>query len=174
MSRLDGFIRRMEAQIACLDFACEEIHNVKGLVYEFGLGNGRTYEHLRLRMPSRSILVFERDVDAIKQYTDGFGQGIFVCVGNVETIFSNIGNQEILLAPVALIHSDLGDWNVTENIERANSIFNALVPKLQEGAYIVCSVPLTHKNLFQMGLPAGIRHDKYFIYRIQFVDQGRD
>ena len=62
MSRLDSFIRRLEAQRRMLDWAAAAIAGRDGLVLELGLGNGRTYDHLRERLPGRVIHVFERDV----------------------------------------------------------------------------------------------------------------
>src|SRR4029079_5541966 len=64
MSRLDSFIRRLEAQRACLDYATAQIAGLSGGVLSFGLGNGRTYDHLRSRCPGRDIYVFERHVAA--------------------------------------------------------------------------------------------------------------
>ena len=64
MSRLDSAIRRLEAQRACLDRAAELLDGVPGHVFELGLGNGRTYDHLRERFPSREIFVFEMKISA--------------------------------------------------------------------------------------------------------------
>ena len=64
MSRLDSFIRRLTAQRACLDRAAEIIRDLDGPVLELGLGNGRTYDHLRSILPDREIFVFERKVAA--------------------------------------------------------------------------------------------------------------
>ena len=64
MSRLDSFIRRLEAQRACLDRAAELIAGLDGVVLELGLGNGRTYDHLRELFPDRDIYVCERQVAA--------------------------------------------------------------------------------------------------------------
>ena len=64
MSRLDSFIRRLEAQRACLDHAAQLIGGLPGNVLEFGLGNGRTYDHLRSRFSGREIYVFDRQVAA--------------------------------------------------------------------------------------------------------------
>ena len=62
MSRLDSFIRRLEAQRACLNRAAELIRGVDGPILELGLGNGRTYDHLRALFPGRAIYVFDRAV----------------------------------------------------------------------------------------------------------------
>src|SRR5713226_3822440 len=64
MRRLDSFIRRLEAQRACLDRAAELIRGLDGFVLELGLGNGRTYDHLRALFPDRAIYVCERRVAA--------------------------------------------------------------------------------------------------------------
>ena len=55
MSRLDSFIRRLVAQRACLDHAAQLIGGLDGAVLELGLGNGRTYDHLRSLFPGREI-----------------------------------------------------------------------------------------------------------------------
>ena len=68
MSRLDSAIRRLQAQRACLDHVCRLIAGpdspVAGPVLEVGLGNGRTYDHLRQSLPGRPIYAFDRQVAA--------------------------------------------------------------------------------------------------------------
>ena len=64
MSRLDSAIRRLQAQRACLDTAAGMITGMPGVVLELGLGNGRTFDHLRSRLPERDIYVFDRQVAA--------------------------------------------------------------------------------------------------------------
>jgi hypothetical protein len=64
MSRLDSVIRRLQAQRACLARAAALIRDLPGPVLELGLGNGRTYDHLRETLPAREIFVFEREVAA--------------------------------------------------------------------------------------------------------------
>ena len=64
MSRLDSFIRRLEAQRACLNMAASLVRGVDGAVLELGLGNGRTYDHLRQLFPERDIFVCERQIAA--------------------------------------------------------------------------------------------------------------
>ena len=64
MSRLDSVIRRLQAQRACLELAADLVRDLEGPVLEFGLGQGRTYDHLREILPGREIFVFEREVAA--------------------------------------------------------------------------------------------------------------
>ena len=64
MSRLDSMIRRLTIQRASLDWAMAQVAGLKGPVLEFGLGNGRSYDHLREHLPNRDIYVFDRHVAA--------------------------------------------------------------------------------------------------------------
>ena len=57
MSRLDSFIARMEAQRDCLNFLQAPVSALSGPILEIGLGNGRTYDHLRQLFPGRDIYV---------------------------------------------------------------------------------------------------------------------
>jgi hypothetical protein len=52
MSRLDSFIRRLTAQRDILNSIVDLVGETQGPVLEFGLGNGRTYDHLRERFPA--------------------------------------------------------------------------------------------------------------------------
>ena len=63
-NRLDQFIHRIKAQRACLNMAARLVAGMEGPILELGLGNGRTYDHLRELFPGRKIFVFERDVSA--------------------------------------------------------------------------------------------------------------
>ena len=64
MSRLDSFIRRLTAQRDCLALAARLLGDMPGPVLELGLGNGRTYDHLRELFPTREIFVFDRQLNA--------------------------------------------------------------------------------------------------------------
>ena len=57
MSRLDSMLRRLTAQRDGLNWAAQQISGVAGDVLDLGLGNGRTYDHLREVMPERRVWV---------------------------------------------------------------------------------------------------------------------
>ena len=63
MSRLDSYIRRMQAQKLCLDHAARLIGTRPGIILELGFGNGRTYDHLRELFPGRKVYVFDRQIN---------------------------------------------------------------------------------------------------------------
>ena len=64
MSRLDSVIRRLAAQRACLEAAARLIAELPGPVLEVGLGNGRTFDHLREILPGREIFALDRRIAA--------------------------------------------------------------------------------------------------------------
>ncbi|MCB1834059.1 MAG: hypothetical protein KDH19_11595, partial [Geminicoccaceae bacterium] len=73
MSRLDSFIRRLTAQKACLEQCASEIGPMTGVIVELGLGNGRTFDHLREILPDREIFVLEREPRAHPDSTPDAG-----------------------------------------------------------------------------------------------------
>src|SRR5580693_5423231 len=103
MSRLDSFIARMQAQRDCLNFLKPAVHALPGPILEVGLGNGRTYDHLRDLFPGREIYVFERQVAAHPH-----------CIPPDDRLFLGEAREAIpraarqLGASAALIHTDLG------------------------------------------------------------------
>jgi hypothetical protein len=67
MSRLDSFIRRLTAQRDILNHVCAAVAAMDGPVLELGLGNGRTFNHLREKLPGRRIIAFDRALAAHAQ-----------------------------------------------------------------------------------------------------------
>lgn len=75
MSRLDIFIRRMQAQRDCLNAAAAMIADIPGAVFDLGLGNGCTFDHLRETLTDREVFVFDRVVNANPKSTPDAEQG---------------------------------------------------------------------------------------------------
>src|SRR5689334_3687374 len=110
MSRLDSFIRRLEAQRACLNRTAELIRDLDGIVLELGLGNGRTYDHLRSLLPTRDIYVCERRVAA---HPDCVPPPERLILGDMrETLVEARG---WLSGRVALAHLDVGTGDTAAN-----------------------------------------------------------
>ncbi len=103
MSRLDSFIRRMMAQRACLDRAADLVKGVPGPVLELGLGNGRTYDHMRELMPKREIYVFEREVAA---HSDCVPPSDYLILGDARETLPMMWDR--LPHSAALAHIDMG------------------------------------------------------------------
>src|SRR5690349_4528552 len=125
MTRLDSAIRRLTAQRDLLDWAAGEI-DPTGLVLEVGLGNGRTYDHLRDRLPGREIYAFERKPAAHPSCTPPPG---FLIEGD---IFDTLPDFTRRFGPgsAALIHVDIGTGDEDRNRAlalRASPLLEALL-----------------------------------------------
>jgi hypothetical protein len=160
MSRLDSFIRRLEAQRACLGFAAEQIRDLPGPVLELGLGNGRTYDHLRELLPEREIFVFEREVRA---HPDCIPDGEHLILGDVRATLPQAHGR--LPGPAALAHTDVGTGDAARNAELAAWLAGILPPLLARGAWVVSDQVLQARPLLAQAPPAGIAAERYFLYR---------
>ena len=161
MTRLDLFIDRMVSQRACLDHAIAETALIDGPVFELGLGNGRTYHHLRERIgDARSIYVFERAIASHPESTPPDEQ---VILGDVtETLPATLQR----FGPVAsLIHADLGGHNAKKNDIFARKVSPLIEPLLAEGGMRGSSDRMYFDTLTEMPLPGGAVQGRCFIYR---------
>jgi hypothetical protein len=159
MSRLDSFIRRLQAQRACLGHAAAKIRRLPGPVLELGLGNGRTYDHLRELLPEREIFVFEREIHA---HPDCIPDPAHLILGDVRTTLPQAHGR--LPAPAALVHTDVGTGDAASNAELASWLAVALPPLLAPGAWVVSDQPLRAPALVAQPAPAGIDPERYFLY----------
>jgi hypothetical protein len=159
-SRLDSFIRRLQAQRACLDWAAAAIAGVPGAALELGLGNGRTYDHLRTRLADREIFAFDRQVAAHP-----------ACIPDAAHLI--VGDFRDTLAPfarshagrIALVHADTGSGDEAATAALARWLGPMLGPALARGAIVVSDQRLEIAGATPQPLPAGVPSDRYFIYR---------
>ncbi len=160
MSRLDSFIRRLEAQRACLNLAADAIGEGQGVVVELGLGNGRTYDHLRSLLPEREIVVFEREVRA---HPDCIPDDDHLVLGSIEDTLPAYAERHPEEA--VLVHSDIGTGDAERNRRLADWLSGALMPLLAPGAWVVADQALERPCLKRQPLPASVAPDRYFVYR---------
>ncbi len=160
MSRLDLFIDRMVSQRACLDAAITQTAAMTGPVFELGLGNGRTYHHLRERITDRNIFVFER---AIASHPDSTPPEEQVILGDVnETLIQALTR----FGPTAsLIHADLGGHNREKNDAFARKVSPLVEPLLAPGGLMVASDRMYFEGLKEIPLPKGALEGRCFIYQ---------
>jgi len=160
MSRLDSFIRRLEAQRACLNRTAELIRDLDGIVLELGLGNGRTYDHLRSLLPTRDIYVCERRVAA---HPDCVPPPERLILGDMrETLVEARG---WLSGRVALAHLDVGTGDTAANRALAAELLPLLLPLLCSGAVLASDPPLDSAELEPLPLPDGVAPGRYHLYR---------
>lgn len=165
MSRLDSFIRRLEAQRACLDHAAELIAAIDGPVLELGLGNGRTYDHLRELFQGhntgwRDIYVCERQVAA---HPDCIPPGDRLLLGDM---FDTLPAARAMLGgQVALAHFDAGTGDAAANLELAAGLRPLLVPLLCRSGVLATQQPMDGPDLERLPLPTGVAEGRYHLYR---------
>ena len=164
MSRLDSAIRRLQAQRACLDWAASEIADLPGPVMELGLGNGRTYDHLRCCLPGRRIYVFERKVAAHPDCTPD-DQHLF------EGEFRDTlpGASDRIGQAAALAHCDIGSGDRKLTAQLAEFVGPALVPHLAPGAIICTDQAFLAPELQAVNLPKEVAPGRYHLYRNKVI-----
>jgi hypothetical protein len=161
VSRLDSAIRRLEAQRACLDRAVELARGVAGPALEIGLGNGRTYDHLRQRLGDRPIYVFERQLAAHPGSLPPAGHLILGDVLETLPRFFRDG-----AAPAALAHADIGSGDAAPTAALAAALAPRLATAMAAGGIVACDQPLALPDrLAPLPLPDGVAPGRYFLYR---------
>jgi hypothetical protein len=160
VSRLDSFIRRLEAQRACLGLAAALVERLDGVVLELGLGNGRTYDHLRELCPARPIWVCERRVAA---HPDCIPPAEFLLLGDMRDTLNRALPD--LVGRVALAHFDAATGDAAASRAFADEIGGLVVPLLRPGGILVSEPAIFDDRLVLLELPAGIAPGRYHIYR---------
>jgi len=161
VSRLDSAIRRLEAQRAAIDHAAQLIKNVPGPVLELGLGNGRTFDHLRSQLPHRHIYAFDRQVAA---HPDCIPAAPYLLLGDFSDTLKQA--RSVLPEPAALAHCDTGTGDEAASQALAAAIAPLLRPLLAPGAVVISDQPMMLTGSSPLPLPAGISAGRIFLWRI--------
>jgi len=157
MSRLESMRRRLTAQIDGLNWASMEIQEIAGDVLELGLGNGRTYDHLRENLPNRRIWVIDR---LCQPHPSCVPPAEFFLQGEAEDKLSELASQTNRMA---LAHYDFGfgvkDLDVAEGARLSPLIAAVMAP----GGLVVSQQPLI--GFAQIDGPDTIDPERYHFYR---------
>ena len=162
MSRLDSFIRRVSAQRDCLSAAARMIDDVPGPVLELGLGNGRTYDHLRERLPSREIFVFDRRIAA---HPACIPDERHMILGDIDATVAHAMARIGALA--ALAHCDIGTGDKQAALDLAAWLAPALDALLAPGAIVVSDQHMMAPRWTALPLPDGVPAERYFMARVE-------
>jgi hypothetical protein len=161
VSRLDSFIRRLEAQRACLDRAARLIADLPGPVLELGLGNGRTYDHLRRLLPERAIYAFDRCVAA---HPDCVPPREALILGDLRETLA--ASRARLAGTAALAHMDVATGDRDASVALAAALAPELAPLLRPGAIVASEPPLEVAGWAALDLPDGVAAGRYHLYRV--------
>ncbi|WP_428927585.1 class I SAM-dependent methyltransferase [Marinibacterium sp. SX1] len=157
MSRLDSMLRRLTAQRDGLNWAADQVAGLEGDVLDLGLGNGRTYDHIREILPRRRIWVIDRVLQchpSCEPPAEDFLQG------EAAPMLAELAGRS---AGVALAHYDLGRGIKDEDVAEAATLSPDLARVMCPGGLIVSGQPLV--GFEQVEGPGSIARDRYLFYR---------
>ena len=160
MSRLDSVIRRLTAQRACLDQAVAMIDGLPGPLMEVGLGQGRTYDHLRTACPGRDIYVFERRVAPGAEAVPAAERLILGDIRETLPVFAARFSRT-----VALLHSDIGTGDARRNAQLADALAIRLPTLMRPGGIVLSDQDLAYDGAERLPPPNGVSAGRYFMYR---------
>ncbi len=161
MTRLDTVIKRLMAQRSCLNAMVGAVEGLDGHVLELGLGNGRTYDHLRTLFPDRDIYVFDREVAS---HPDCRPDSAHLFLGPMNETLTTASQK---LGPrAALVHADIGFGDAAAT-ERNVAQLGPKIPDLvRSGGFVLCDQSLDRvEDLSPMPLPADVEPGRYHLYR---------
>jgi trans-aconitate methyltransferase len=157
MSRLDSFIRRMTAQRDILNHISNTVKELPGPVLELGLGNGRTYDHLRERFPDRRIIAFDRASHAYKSSTPDPENMVIGEIKETAPGFAGIN--------AALVHADIGTGYPDQDAVTLTWLPQLAADLLVPHGIVASGLVLDHPDLELLPLPHSVKPGRYFLYR---------
>lgn len=158
MSRLDSVIRRLTAQRDILNHLATDLALPQGAILEIGLGNGRTYHHLRERFPDRRIIAFDR---ALGAHASSIPDAADLVIGEIAETAPRFAGQG-----AAIVHADIGTGYPEKDAQTLTWLPQLVASLLAPGGIAISGLPLDHAHLTALPLPPGIDDDRYFLYRI--------
>jgi hypothetical protein len=160
ISWLERLLFRLQAQHACLAWAFADIAGKKGLVFELGLGHGRTFDHLRKNLPDRDIYVFDREVDCFPECVP---DAAHMVLGDLDDTLPSAARR--FGASVILAHCDVGSY-APEHNRRMGALLSRHLPScLADGALVLSDLPLDIPWAARLALPDGAPAGRYHIFR---------
>lgn len=160
-TRLDRFINRLLAQRSCLNDAAARLSSMPGPLLELGLGNGRTYSHMRALWPDRDIYVFERRYEP---HPDSVPPENCLILGDFRDTIPAAAHR--LGAPAVLVHADFGSANTEATLRMGEFLAQHIPPLLAKGGYVLTDQPLAlGQDFARLPLPVGCPPGTYHYWR---------
>lgn len=157
MSRLDSMLRRLAAQRDGLNWAAAQVAAVSGDVLDMGLGNGRTFDHLREILPDRRIRVIDR---VLQCHPSCVPPEADFLEGEADAMMAHLADEG---AQMALVHYDLGYGVKHEDVAEAARLSPAIARVMAPGGLIVSGQPLV--GFTEIDAPEEIPPGRYLFYR---------
>lgn len=157
MSRLESMRRRLTAQIDGLNWAIAQVETVEADFLDLGLGNGRTYDHLREYAPGRRIWVIDR---VLKCHPSCVPPAEDFLQGEAEDMLERMARAG---TRIALAHYDFGYGVKAEDVAEGARLSPYIQAIMAPGGLVVSQQPLV--GFEQISGPDTIDPERYLFYR---------
>lgn len=157
MSRLESMRRRLTAQIDGINWAADQIKGVEGDVLEMGLGNGRSYDHLRQEIKGRRIWVIDRILEC---HPSCVPPEVDFLQGEAEDMLQRMADDG---ARVALAHYDFGFGVKELDVREGAKLSPFIAAVMVSGGLVLSQQPLV--GFDQISGPDTIDPERYLFYR---------
>ncbi len=157
MSRLESMRRRLTAQIDGINWAADLIKDTPGDVLEMGLGNGRTYDHLRQEITGRRIWVIDR---VLKSHPSCIPPEDDFLQGEAEDMLTKLADAG---HKMALAHYDFGHGVKELDVAEGGTLSPFIAAVMTPGGLVLSQQPLV--GLEQIKGPDTIDPERYLFYR---------
>ena len=137
-----------------MDWSAKNIHKQRGVVLEFGLGNGRTFDHMRKLLPQRDIAA----------HPDCIPHPAFQFIGDFRDSIPRAIEQ--LGRSAALAHLDIGTEQKNTSLALASKITPCIEKLLCVNAIVVSEQEVERWRSYKLQLPAGISENRIHLYRL--------
>lgn len=157
MSRLNSIMRRLAAQRDGLEWGHALVADVAGDYVDMGLGNGRTYDHLREIAPDRRIWVIDRILQCHPSCVppeQDFLQG------EAEDMLNKLAASG---AKIVLAHYDFGFGEKEKDVAEAARLSPMIADCMAPGGVLISGQPLV--GFEQVRGPETVAPDRYCFYR---------
>jgi hypothetical protein len=157
MSRLDSFISRMQSQRAVLNHIRDNAMVAPdGVILEIGLGNGRTYDHIRELFPRNRIIAFDR---AVGSHPDSTPPEADLILGDIRETIEQFAGRD-----VAFAHADIGTAYPEKDAQTLTWLPQSVAAALVTGGIAASGLPLNHSELEPLPLPTGAEPGRTYFY----------
>ncbi|MEP1354542.1 MAG: class I SAM-dependent methyltransferase [Tateyamaria sp.] len=157
MSRLESMRRRLSAQIDGINWAAALISDTPGDVLEMGLGNGRTYDHLRQEIPNRRIWVIDR---VLEPHPSCVPPAEDFLQGEADDMLRQLAEQG---HKMALAHYDFGHGVKELDVAEGGALSPLIAAVMAPRGLVLSQQPLI--GFEQIAGPDTIDPERYLFYR---------
>jgi trans-aconitate methyltransferase len=156
---LERTLYRLRAQYATLGAAISAVAARRGLVWEIGLGKGRSYDHLRRVLPEAPVFGLDRQRVSVPDCTPPDDR---LVIGELAATLPRLATAHA--GQVVLAHIDLG---TDPPDEATRAVLERWLPvALAPGGVVAAGTPLALAGAQSLAVPEAAKAGGYALYLI--------